>query len=96
MSLNTLMRMAVDDFDFDEIFLAEPRTALLLFWASAILLVFVLVNIFVAIILNAYVFDAGCCVYTCRRLIDLSLIAGTNGLWRRTPTQMTPRSSCQL
>ena len=54
MSLNTLMRMAVDDFDFDEIFLAEPRTALLLFWASAILLVFVLANIFVAIILNAY------------------------------------------
>ena len=24
-----------------------------------------------------YVFDAVCCVYTCRRLIDLSLVAGT-------------------
>jgi hypothetical protein len=54
LSLNTLMRMAVDDFDFDEVFKAEPRTALLLFWASAILLVFVLANIFVAIILNSY------------------------------------------
>ena len=29
-------------------------------------------------LLNKYVLDAICCVYTCRRLIDLSLIAGTS------------------
>ena len=27
---------------------------------------------------NRYVLDAVCCAYTCRRLIDLSLIAGTH------------------
>ena len=44
-----------------------------------------------------YVFDAACFVYACRRLIDLSLIAGTTqspitsaqtgGLWKRRSTR---------
>ena len=35
-------------------------------------------------LLTVYVVDGVCCVYTCRRLIDLFLIAGTwNGRWRR-------------
>ena len=53
-SFNTLMRMAVGDFDFDELYNADPTVSWILFWISALLLVFVLVNIFVAIILNAY------------------------------------------
>ena len=54
MSLNTLMRMALGDFDFQEIFIESPLSAILLFWLSSVLLAFVLTNIFVAIILNAY------------------------------------------
>ena len=46
--------MAVGDFDFDELYNADPTVSWILFWISALLLVFVLVNIFVAIILNAY------------------------------------------
>ena len=40
--------------------------------------------------LPVYVFDAVCCVYTCRRLIDLSLIAGTLGS-AHSPRASTPR-----
>ena len=38
---------------------------------------------------DAYVDDAVCFVYTCRRLIDLSLIAGTTSAGGRTPTCLT-------
>ena len=53
-SLNTVMRMSVGDFDFNEIYMAKPRTAIFLFWTSSLILVFVLTNIFIAIILGAY------------------------------------------
>ena len=43
---------------------------------------------------NPYVLDAVCFVYTCRRLIDLSLIAGTQSSarksWTRRPTALWP------
>ena len=54
MSVNTLMKMSVGDFDFDEIYQSDSSTALVLFWGSSLLVVFVLINIFVAIIMSAY------------------------------------------
>ena len=57
-SLNTVMRMSVGLFDYDEVELARMGdwfpTTVLLFWFSTLLIVFVLVNIFIAIILGAY------------------------------------------
>jgi polycystin 1L2 len=54
LSLNTLLRMSVGDFDFEELFEVNPTRAVVMFWLSALLIVFCLINIFVAIILNAY------------------------------------------
>jgi hypothetical protein len=54
LSFNSVMRMAVGDFDFDEIYSAGPLMALSLFWLSSLLIVFVLINIFIAIIMQAY------------------------------------------
>jgi hypothetical protein len=54
LSLNSVMRMAVGDFDFDEIYGEHPLMSLLLFWLSSLLIVFVLINIFIAIIMAAY------------------------------------------
>jgi hypothetical protein len=54
MSFNTLIKMSVGDFDFDEIYQSDSNTALVLFWGSSLLIVFVLINIFVAIIMSAY------------------------------------------
>jgi hypothetical protein len=54
MSFNTLMKMSVGDFDFDEIYQSDSNTALVLFWGSSLLIAFVLINIFVAIIMSAY------------------------------------------
>lgn len=54
LSLNTILLMSVGDFNFEELFAVNPASAVLLFWLSALLIVFVLINIFVAIILNAY------------------------------------------
>ena len=56
-SINTLLRMSLGDFDFDEIFYAGNQyqyTAVVLFWISSLIVAFMLVNIFVAIILNSY------------------------------------------
>ena len=53
-SLNTVLRMAVGDFNFQEIFKLGPVLAVALFWVTALLLVFTLINIFVAIILKSY------------------------------------------
>jgi hypothetical protein len=41
-------------FDFEELFDQDPTRAVLMFWLSALLIIFCLINIFVAIILNAY------------------------------------------
>jgi hypothetical protein len=54
LSLNTVLRMAVGDFDFQEIYDVGPNQAVVLFWVTALLLVFTLINIFVAIILKSY------------------------------------------
>lgn len=54
LSLNTLMRMAVGDFNFSEIYSESAGIAISLFWLSALLLSFVLINIFVAIIMSSY------------------------------------------
>lgn len=53
-SLNTVLRMSVGDFNFQEIFKLGPVLAVVLFWVTALLLVFTLINIFVAIILKSY------------------------------------------
>jgi hypothetical protein len=53
-ALNTLMRMAVGDFDFDLIYSTNPTVATVLFWASSLLITVVLTNIFIAIIMSAY------------------------------------------
>ena len=54
LSLNTVLRMAVGDFNFREIYAVRPTQAVVLFWVTALLLVFTLINIFVAIILKSY------------------------------------------
>jgi hypothetical protein len=54
LALNSVMRMAVGDFDFDEIYGEHPMMSLLLFWVSSLLIVMVLINIFIAIIMSAY------------------------------------------
>ena len=46
--------MSVGDFSFDEIFAVEQYWATCLFWTSSLILAFVLVNIFIAIIMEAY------------------------------------------
>ena len=53
-ALNTVLRMALGDFDFEEIYTLGPIQAVCLYWTTALLLVFTLINIFVAIILNSY------------------------------------------
>ena len=54
-SLNTLLRMTVGDFDFVELTRGgNSSLAIPMFWITTMLLVFVLVNIFVAIILGSY------------------------------------------
>ncbi len=57
-SLNTLLRMLIGDFDFVELTKSGSAmgsiVALPLFWLSTLLLVFVFLNIFVAIILGSY------------------------------------------
>ena len=55
-SLNTLLRMTVGDFDFVELAQSGSHTVITIpmFWITTMLLVFVLVNIFVAIILGSY------------------------------------------
>ena len=54
MSFNSVMRLSVGDFNFEEIFELRPWTSIALFWVTALLVVFTLVNIFVAIILKSY------------------------------------------
>ena len=49
-----LWRRSVGDFNFSEIYDASPIVAIALFWTSALLITFVLINIFIAIIMNAY------------------------------------------
>jgi hypothetical protein len=44
----------INSFDFEELFDRDPTRAVLMFWLSALLIIFCLINIFVAIILNAY------------------------------------------
>lgn len=48
------MRLSLGDFDFKALYDVAPRTTYFLFWLVALLLNFVLVNIFVAIILDSY------------------------------------------
>ena len=45
--------------------------------------------------LEKYVLDAVCFVYTCRRLIDLSLIAGTRAILKRTLARSGLRCSAR-
>jgi hypothetical protein len=45
-SFNTVLRLSVGDFNFEEIYDLAPLTSLFLFWITAILIVFTLVNIF--------------------------------------------------
>lgn len=54
MQLPVLRCRSVGDFDFDQIYDANPIVAIVLFWTSALLITFVLINIFIAIIMNAY------------------------------------------
>ena len=57
-SLNAVMQMSVGLFDYQEVELARSGewfpTTVLLFWLSTLLIVFVLVNIFIAIILGTF------------------------------------------
>ena len=45
-SFNSVLRVSMGDFNFQEIYSLRPLTAVSLFWTTALLIVFTLVNIF--------------------------------------------------